>query len=44
MGLRMEVNRDMFLRGSIGRTWMDLSHTSNTPELDNIRLDIGIMF
>ncbi|MFV2059990.1 MAG: outer membrane beta-barrel protein [Gammaproteobacteria bacterium] len=44
MGLRLEVNRDMFLRGSVGRTWADLSNTSNSLELDNFRFDIGIMF
>jgi opacity protein-like surface antigen len=43
MGLRLEVNRDLFFRGSLGRTWADLSN-STTPEFDNLRFDIGIMF
>jgi hypothetical protein len=34
----------MFLRGVLGKQWIEMSHTSSTPSLTVLRLDLGFKF
>jgi opacity protein-like surface antigen len=44
LGLRFDLTNGLFLRGSAGKQWIDISSASSTPDFTNYRLDIGFMF
>jgi opacity protein-like surface antigen len=43
-GLRWDLDRNMFLRGLIGRMWIDVGGALGTPWVDQYRIDIGFKF
>jgi hypothetical protein len=44
LGLRFELNDMLFLRGSVGKQWLDASSASSTPSFTNYRFDLGFMY
>lgn len=44
LGLRFDVTNEFFIRGSVGKQWIDISNASGTPDFTNYRLGIGTMF
>jgi hypothetical protein len=44
LGLRFELNDMLFLRGSVGKQWIDSSSASGTPSFTNYRFDLGFMY
>ena len=44
LGVRYDVSREVFLRGSIGREWLDNNKATSKPEFDSTRFDIGYLF
>ena len=43
-GVRWDINRAWFLRGSVGRQWLDIDDTSTTPHIDLARIEVGMKF
>lgn len=44
VGLRWDITRDVFVRGSVGRQWVYLDETSTHPSIDFGRIEVGMMF
>lgn len=44
LGLRFDITEDVFLRGSVGKQWIDYDNTTGTPDFTSYRFDIGFMF
>jgi hypothetical protein len=44
LGLRFELNDMLYLRGSVGKQWIDASNASSTPSFTNYRFDLGFMY
>ena len=44
IGLRWDVNNQVYLKGACSQTWMDISNTSSTPAIRSGSIDLGFMF
>jgi len=44
LGLRYDVHDSLFLRGSLGKQWLDISKANGTPDFTTYRFEIGYMF
>jgi opacity protein-like surface antigen len=44
LGLRFDVSKEVFFRGSAGKQWIDNSRASSTPDFTNYRFDLGFFF
>lgn len=44
LGVRYDVNNTLFLRGLVGKQWLDVSTANGTPDFTSYRVDIGFMF
>jgi opacity protein-like surface antigen len=43
-GVRWDINRAWFLRGSVGRQWLDIDDTSSEPHIDLARIEVGMKY
>ncbi len=43
-GLRFELDKNLFLRGGVGKKWIDFNNATGTPDFTSYRFDIGFMF
>jgi opacity protein-like surface antigen len=44
LGVRWEIDRNIFLRGLVNRTWIDVGGALGTPWVDQYRIDVGFKF
>ena len=44
IGVRVDLSSNLFLRGSVGRQWVDMDETSTHPAIDFGRIELGFMF
>jgi hypothetical protein len=44
LGVRWEIDRNIFVRGLINRTWIDVGGSLGTPWIDQYRVDLGFKF
>ena len=44
LGVRWEIDRNIFLRALANRTWIDVGGSLGTPYIDQYRIDIGFKF
>jgi opacity protein-like surface antigen len=44
IGLKADISKTMFTRGSYGRQWIDFSDANSDPEFDVFRLELGFKY
>lgn len=44
VGVRLDVNRNFFMKGGVERNWIDIKTSNGTPTFDLWRLDLGLVF
>lgn len=44
VGLRWDVTDSVFLRGSIGKMWVDLNNASGNPDINIGKVEVGFMY
>ena len=44
VGVRLDVNRNFFMKGGVERKWIDISTANGKPTFDLWRLDLGLVF
>jgi len=43
LGLRYDARNNVFVRGTIGQQWLDISSASGTPDFTMYRIDLGLL-
>ena len=44
LGLRWEIDRNIFVRALVNRMWLDVGGSVGTPTIDQYRVDLGFKF